>query len=102
MRDHCLWTEQIVTPKDNAGWTPLHDAVIGARFQIVALLLQYGANPSVDWQVRNAQKMFPQHAKDCFGLYIEENGIESLFRGRDKVSADYLVLDGTESPRCQG
>ena len=33
--------------QDNAGWTPLHDAVTGIRTNIVRLLLQFGANPSV-------------------------------------------------------
>ena len=33
--------------QDNAGWTPLHDAVTGVRENIVMLLLQFGANPSV-------------------------------------------------------
>lgn len=44
--------------QDNAGWTPLHDAVTGARLQIVTLLLQYGANPSVPG---GEQRLTPLH-----------------------------------------
>ena len=37
-------------------------------------------------------KMFPQHAKDCFGVNIEGNRIVNDFR--HSVSTNYLVWDG--------
>ena len=44
--------------QDNAGWTPLHDAVTGARTGVVRILLQFGANPSVPG---GDQRLTPLH-----------------------------------------
>ncbi|KAI9220576.1 ankyrin repeat-containing domain protein, partial [Blastocladiella britannica] len=35
-----------VNHKDNAGWSPLHEAVVGKHAAVVRLLLEHGANPN--------------------------------------------------------
>lgn len=38
--------EHNASPRDNAGYTPLHEACSKGRLDIARLLLQYGADPS--------------------------------------------------------